>query len=395
MTTEMRRGGVETFLLRIGVGLKNKSCQVDIITTEGEGAWFELIARNGLSAKNIGSGQTARWLIPPCVRLLNIARELWRGRYDVIFLNHAPRAQATIGWLPSDVAIVPIVHNDTHNIYTVAAANSAVWNAAVCASPRLVEKFQGLVKQRPILFIPYGVDIPEEWRRNENRTGKAIRLSFVGRLTNSQKGIFLLPEILKQCRSRGINVDLVVAGTGPDERALRAMLGDACIETTVTFLGNLVPRDVYELLKRSDILLLPSFYEGLGIILQEAMACGCVPIASKITGVTDYLIINGVNGYLPEIGDVSGFVEAIAALSCNRDMLCEMSLAAQERARSEFSCEAMTERYWNLISNLLADYYPLPKKRRMYWGELMKLMTWRDMIPEPLLSALRRARGAT
>ncbi len=109
-----------------------------------------------------------------------------------------------------------------------------------------------------------------------------VRLGCVGRLID-QKGIDLAIEAVRLLRGR-IDVELVVAGSGPDEGALRARAEGL----PVTFTGLLgTPPEVAELLHDLDLFLFPSRYEGLPNALLEARACGVPAIATAAPGVTE------------------------------------------------------------------------------------------------------------
>jgi len=79
-----------------------------------------------------------------------------------------------------------------------------------------------------------------------------------------------------------------------------------------------VPREnVPAVLAEADIYVFPSRYEGFGLSLVEAMACGCVPVASAIHGVTDTIVDDGGTGRLFPIGDWQRAADCIVRLTAD------------------------------------------------------------------------------
>ena len=381
----MSIGGVETFLLRLGKYLQSRGCEVDIVTTEGTGPWIHKIHEAGLRGKDISGLWIGEW-----TRLWSTALEVSRANYDVVFLNHARYAQAVMARWSDQTAIVPIVHNDTQAIYRVATANADAWNVAVCVSPRLWNKVKMMVPRRPSVCIPNGVELPDVRRIEMRRDGGGrIRLAYVGRLTQAHKNVLVLPDILRNCRDRGINAELVVVGAGEDEKALRSRLRALSVEDAVTMTGPLSTDAVYDVLLASDVLLLPSFHEGLPIVLLEAMACGCIPIASRIEGITDEVVEDGVEGYLVDVQNVNGFSDAIIGLAGNSPLRRQMGCLARHKVETSFSVDIMGAQYWALIQDLTEGRYRLPRTRRTAWLDLSLLLTWKDCLP-PLCRAQLR-----
>lgn len=380
-------GGVETFLFRLSRWLQDRGCHVDILTTEGDGPWFPLIQEKGLHARRVNPS-----VLGGCIHILKIARELRRGDYDVVFMNHARYAQAALGMLPDRVAVVPIVHNDFQSVYRVAGANANAWNVAVCVSPGVLERFRTTVPNRPSVCITNGVDLPESGRPERRKQHDEIRLAFVGRLSHAQKGVLMLPQIVRRCQDQGANAQLLVVGTGPDEARLRTDIREAHLGGSVTLLGELQPKAIYNVLLESDLFLFPSIFEGLPVALLEAMACGCVPVASRLEGITDIVIDDEVDGCLANVGDVDGFASAITALAANTQRRREMAAAARAKIAASFSVEIMGKAYWVLIQDLLAGRYPLGRPRRTNWPDLPLVLTWKDVLPPACLSGLRKAK---
>lgn len=381
VTYAMRAGGMETFLLRLGKYLARQGMEVDIVTTIEQGAWFERIADYQINAIHIpGLREGARF--QNIIHSWRVGQVLRDRKYDVIFLNHATYAQASIGMLPDKVVVIPIFHNDHEAIYKVGCSNKQAWNVAVGGSPKIVDTLCDRISDRPVKLIPYGVELPSEeaWKTRKGYR-RPLQLMFVGRLFHQQKGIFSLPEILLGCKDRGIELRLTIVGEGPDGPQLVQDFETKGLNQIVQFAGTLPPEQVHTQLLNAHVIIMPSFFEGLPIALLDSLACGCVPVVSHLPGITDYVIEDGINGRLVPVGEVAGFVDAIVSIASNPGIWQQMSDAAHHSAVQRFSVEAMGETYLRLIKQGLAGEYPLPISRRWQLPIDVRMLNWQRFLP--------------
>jgi glycosyltransferase involved in cell wall biosynthesis len=384
VTYAMHCGGLEAFLLRLGGYLRQQGYDVEVITTLEPGEWFGRVAELGMKASHV-SGRSGSGFLTPLQHSGRVRRKLARGGYDVIFLNHSRHAQACIGGLPDATLVIPILHNDYEEIYRVGCANADAWNVAIAVSPRVAETARQRVPRRPVLPILSGVDLPDEALLAGRRAfEQPIRLIFVGRLHHAQKGVLWLPDILHRCLDRGLDVTLTIVGDGPDAEKLQGLLAARSLEQRSQLVSGVPPDEVYRLLTQSHVLLMPSQFEGLPIALLESLGCGCVPVVSRLPGITDVALEHGETGLLVDTGDIAGYADAVATLVRNPAQWARMSSAGRERARQSFSVEAMGGSYLRLIRDARDGHYPLPRPRRDQLPIDLSLFTWRDFLPGPL-----------
>ena len=356
---------METFLLRLGRYLSGKGMDVELATTIEPGAWFGRAAECGMKAFHVGGWKSGSRL-PLLRHSLRVGRWLRSRNYDALFLNHSLHASASIGALKDETLVVPIFHNDDEAVYDVGCINRRLWNVAVGVSPKVVEGVRRHVPGCLAELISYGVEMPAG-RIGGNREppfGGRVRLIYVGRLDQRQKGVLFLPEILKGCKERGIDCEMEIVGDGPDRADLEDGLRRFGVAETARFSGMLPPERVYARLLDSHVMIMPSFFEGLPIALLEALACGCVPVASRLEGITDYAISDGATGMLAAVGDVGGFVRAIGAVALDSGRWKQMSEACRQDAEARFSIEAMGTSYMRLIERGMGGAYPARASRR-------------------------------
>lgn len=141
------------------------------------------------------------------------------------------------------------------------------------------------LKQVPITIVPNGIDL----KKYAQRPSKAVKhpekqtILYIGRLED-RKGINYLIKAFSELSVEKKDVQLLIAGKGPDEQKLKKYVSTNRIEN-VTFLGYIEEKEKIHLLHRADIFCSPAYYgESFGIVLLEAMAIGCPVVAGDNPG---------------------------------------------------------------------------------------------------------------
>lgn len=167
-----------------------------------------------------------------------------------------------------------------------------------------------------------------------------IRLIFVGRLT-AIKGLRVLIEAFTHARKTHPDLHLTLVGDGDDRihlERLAAPLGDA-----VHFAGYLSQDAVAAALTSADILVLPSFAEGLPVVLMEALASARPVIATQVAGVSE-LVEDEVNGFVVPPGDASTLAERIKQMADDPELRKRMGEAGRAKVRSDFDVQVEAAR---------------------------------------------------
>jgi glycosyltransferase involved in cell wall biosynthesis len=110
------------------------------------------------------------------------------------------------------------------------------------------------------------------------------------------------------------------------------------IADTVEFTGEVPESTLTALFEASDVLCVPSRYEGFGMVYLEAMEYGVVPIASSHGGAGEF-IADGQNGFLVDPDDTERIAALLADLAANRDRLADLGVAALDTAAAHPSWE--------------------------------------------------------
>lgn len=169
--------------------------------------------------------------------------------------------------------------------------------------------------------------------RDENRAVPEILT--VGRVV-PVKGQALLVEALAELKGRGVEATLTVVGDGPQLPDLRRLAASLGIADRVTFAGAVGQDAVRGYYESADVFALPSFAEGLPVVLIEAMATGLPVVASRITGIPE-LVEEGVSGRLVVPGRGDQLADALAeVVSEPSERRRAMGDAGRERVAAEF-----------------------------------------------------------
>lgn len=154
-----------------------------------------------------------------------------------------------------------------------------------------------------------------------------IRVLCVGRLV-PDKGQRLLLDALAAVRDEGVNATLTVVGDGPDREALNRRTKELGLGNAVTFTGAVGPEAMASHYGEADLFCLPSFAEGIPVVLMEAMANELPVLSTRVMGVAE-LVQDGVSGVLVEPGRADLLAEALLALA--RDPEARRSLGSRGR----------------------------------------------------------------
>jgi glycosyltransferase involved in cell wall biosynthesis len=174
-----------------------------------------------------------------------------------------------------------------------------------------------------------GVD-PRLFSPTEQKTtNEPLEILCVGRLTPA-KGQHLLIDAVDRLAQQGRSERLRLVGGGPDELSLREHAAHIELPESVIFEGAVNQDRIRALFAAADIFCLPSFAEGVPVVLMEAMAMGIPCISTNITGIPE-LIRNGIDGHLVPPSDLDALVDALTTLM--DDAALRQRLAASGRAR--------------------------------------------------------------
>lgn len=204
-----------------------------------------------------------------------------------------------------------------------------------------------------------GIDLQEfeyEYRPIE---GRARILSF-GRLVE-KKGFDTLIEAAAELRRRGREIDVSIAGSGPEEAALRALSRQLGVEDIVEITGKALQQEaIAPWFKAGHIFAQPCCWssdndvDGIPRSLMEAMACGLPSITTRVAGLPD-LVVDGKSGQLVEPKSVLQLADAIERLMDDPEFAEQMSRGGRKHVEQHFNLVDCLEPLVELFRKQLQD----------------------------------------
>lgn len=334
-------GGVKTWTLDYGRALRSRGHRV--VTVVRSGTPFEAACREaGFRVYPVRFGPKYN-----PVAIARVATVLGRERADVAVANISKDLE--VGGVAARLRGVPLIHR-----------------------VGLVEDYRGTAgERRRHRLLVHRVLVPARWMRRELlRRFPWLEPARVAAIPNS-KPVQSYPggaggdgtpvfgmasqlagnkghrEVLAACavlRDRGVDVSLQLAGTGPEEAALRAEVARLGLGNAVEFAG--FQRDMPGFLAGLDGFVLASRNEGFPNALLEAMCAGLPVVATDLPGVRE-MLGDAAPVFTP--GDVAGLAGQVGALAGNPGRRAELGAALRRRAEAEYDIEHNAARLERLL----------------------------------------------
>jgi glycosyltransferase involved in cell wall biosynthesis len=222
------------------------------------------------------------------------------------------------------------------------------------ATRRAVEALCG-EKVRGVVAYPSGarfdVDITQH-QVVQRAHSETLKLVFVGNII-PRKGLHTLIEALGIIKDEHWQLRIVgKLDVDPEyTQKIITLIEDQFIESKVEFLGRVSNEKLKEILYESHVLVVPSLYEGFGIVYLEAMSFGVLPIGSTAGGARE-IIFSGQDGFLVPVEDPVVLADRLKNLVNDRNQLAAMGVAAWHKFKKYPTWEQTGE----LIRNYLLSW---------------------------------------
>jgi len=289
---------------------------------------FPLVVRNDLDLRAVPS----------------IRRRIAEGKYDIVHL-HTKRAHALSLWLsrgkplPKYVVTRRMDYPERKNWYTRCLYNRRVDGVVAISQNILDSLVHAGVERSKIRLIHSGID-PSRFLAPGSVDGTLQDGATVGCLAvlEERKGIEFLLDAAGQLHSQGAPLKWLVGGDGTlreklEQKARALGLGDS-----LSFLGFVAEPE--EFLRRIDIFVMPSLFEGLGVAALEAMAAGKPVVATRVGGLAESML-DGQTGFLVAPRDGGAIADAVAKLVSDPYRARRMGMQGRQRVLERFSLAQM------------------------------------------------------
>ena len=209
---------------------------------------------------------------------------------------------------------------------------------------------------KKIKVVYHGIDYQKYSSGNtinlRNQLGilpEEVIIGFVGRLS-VQKGIKYMLDAFRLVVEKLKNVHLVIAGTGELEGLVKDFISEFNLEKRIHLLG--FRNDIPDIMRTFDIFLLPSLWEGFGIVLIEAMAAGKPVIATKTSSIPE-IVADGKSGILVSPEDAESISDALLRLISAHEIRIKFGETGRKIVIEKFTIDRMINDYENIFHELL------------------------------------------
>ena len=291
------------------------------------------------------------------IKLVKLFRNL---KPDLIHTHlFQPRVYASIAYLFYNRAIlITQKHNSVnprkHNIFVILEMLSILVNKQVIAISQSVKnsliKYE-FIPEKKIFVLPNCIDYQDfreiaDFRKNSKE--KRIIIGTIGRLER-QKGTKYLIMAMKIILSKYPHSTLEIVGDGSLLEELNDLSIKLDISNSVVFFGKFV--NVKPFYSRMDVFVLPSIYEGFGIVLLEAMASGVPVVATDVDGIKE-VILNSECGILVPPKNPEALADAVIKIIENPQLSKSLIDDGLKRVKL-FNVQEHVMKLDNLYTNLL------------------------------------------
>jgi len=291
----------------------------------------------------------------------------WRERihiipgYGTVFLFKlaAALSRAGVPWLhwsePSRTVLKSMLTYPLKRVYAQLVNRRALGALAIGECARLDFIRWGIREDR-IRFLPYAIPAPELpalpeciERAPQDRT--AIRFAFVGALCK-RKGIDVLLLAFRQVLSIFPNAQLELAGYDETLGQYARLAQQLQMSHAAHFTGSIPAAQIASVFSRCDVFVLPSRFDGWGVVLNEAAALGKAIISTEPTGAAHHLIAHGKNGYRVRAADPDALAQAMITY-CRNPRLAALHGEQSRLIFRDFTPERNARRLREAIESLL------------------------------------------
>ena len=229
----------------------------------------------------------------------------------------------------------------------------------IAVSSDLAKKINQMeIDPQKIIVLRNAVDISRfkpiknvEMRKKYNIQEKEILILFIGHL-EPFKGIFELLDAFYEINKKNQNVKLVIIGEGHSEMEVKEIVNKYNLKENITFTGKVSPEVIQNFYQMADIFTLPSYTEGLPLVVIEAMACGLPVVVSCVGGIPE-IVKNNVNGFLVPPRNKEKLAQNLELLINNRELREKFGKKSFEAIDEEFNINKKIDKFIKLYKSII------------------------------------------
>lgn len=362
--------GINTFLTMRG--MKGNRYESVLACAPG-GALIDLVQRHGMQVKTFPSLVQPLRPLQDVMAILDLSAHLMREPYHVVHTHNSKAG--FIGRLSATLARVPVIVHTVHgfafhqqeppwrqflfrNLERLAShwCDKMIFISQPLVDWALKEKISSPGKMARIYsgiemdrFQPVSEQEKKRLRGKWALGEQDTVIGIVSKLWEG-KGHDLLIRAFKEIRKEKPQARLVIVGEGHLMESLKTLASQLELSDAVIFTGFL--EDVPRIIATFDVAVLPSYFEGMGRVLLEAMAMEKPVVGTRVGGIPD-LIEEGLNGYLVSPGNEKELASAVLSILNDKGLATKMGKAGRKKMTDRFSADTMVRSIEKVYRELL------------------------------------------
>ncbi|MGD2126413.1 MAG: glycosyltransferase family 4 protein [Desulfobacteraceae bacterium] len=354
-------------------GMDKRFYRVELACAPG-GSLMDLVQEHHMKARTFKHLVQPLHPIKDSLTLIDLALFLRKESYHIVHTHNSKAG--FIGRLASKLAGVPVI---VHTVHGFAFHNQEpLWRQSlfrnlerfashwcdkmifisqplidwalkerVTAEDKIVKIYSGVELDQ---FQPVKADARNKIRRKWKIGQKDAVIGMVSKLWEG-KGHAILIRAFKRIKEEIQQAKLVIVGEGYLHDQLTGLASRLGLADSILFTG--FQMDVSEIIATFDVAVLPSFFEGMGRVLLEAMAMEKPVVASAVGGIPD-LVVHGVNGFLVSPGNVGELKEAIIKTLRDKKLARKLGKEGRKKITEQFSADMMVRSIDKVYRELLS-----------------------------------------
>ncbi|MFN8490925.1 MAG: glycosyltransferase [Caldilineaceae bacterium] len=363
LITELSIGGAQMVLLRLLANLDRTRYQVMVACLYNrDGAVAQQIRALGIPV--IDLGMTRKWRVDAFLRLWRLLRQT-RPAVLHTWMFHCNIPGRILGRL----AGVPVIISAEHTMgqesgmrVRLNRLTGGLADRVLCVSPQVADYARTAIHlpSSKVVVVPNGIDLKlfanlpsqAQARAKFHLPPQAFIIGAIGR-PRAVKGYRFLIEAMAQLTKQAPGqFHLLFVGNGPERPALLELAQQLQLTESITFLDD--QNDIPGLLPALDVLASASLWEGMPMVILEAMAAGLPVVATNVGGTPD-VVVAGETGLLVPPADPAALAAALERVAADGAGRQRMGTAGRQRVEQHFSVTRNVELTQALYEQLLQE----------------------------------------
>jgi len=228
-------------------------------------------------------------------------------------------------------------------------------DAVIAVSAEWKNRLAKLIPPERIYLFKNCIDIHQIQNKNTCCATDQVTLLFLGRI-GEQKGAFDLVEAVHSLQPERLPMHVLMVGPEeqPGDRVrLEKLLEEYQLTNTIELVGGVAREKALQLYGEAGLFVLPSYYEGLPMVILEALAAGLPIVATPVGGIPEF-VRDGYNGFLTPIGDVPALACKLRTLVQDLDLRVSMGKRSRQMAEQELDVDLYVDQLIELYTSILA-----------------------------------------